>query len=180
MKREPSPQSLRDRIPPLLMHRLTLFWLCMTVCVVGCEEPAGHSEQTSSSPTPTPIPSELHADRDAQQTAELIAQGKRAFQKNQCTDCHSVDGAPSVGPGLQGIFGQPVQLDDGRVLKRDKTYLYRALSDRSRTVAGYSPQLMPSYEDLSVQARIAIVEYIKSLTSNKSNDDDDSSTTDDE
>ncbi len=65
-----------------------------------------------------------------------------------CLGCHSLDGAPGVGPTLQGVFGRSVTVEaDGeqRTVTADRAYLQRAiLEPQAEIVVGFPP-VMPSF-----------------------------------
>ena len=92
----------------------------------------------------------------------LAAQGERLYRQLGCGGCHG--NGPVRAPALQGLYGKPVPLGDGRIVIADEAYLRDSiLKPRAVIVAGYEP-LMPSYEGkVSEDELIAIVAYVKSL-----------------
>src|SRR5271168_1507257 len=52
----------------------------------------------------------------------LAANGQQLFQQLGCGACHRSD-TQGRGPNLAGLFGKPVQLDDGRTVTADENYL---------------------------------------------------------
>ncbi len=82
-----------------------------------------------------------------------------------CLACHSVDGSPSVGPTLKGLFKsrQTVFVDGGeRVVVADEEFLKRViLRPEDELVKGYPPIMPPSV--LSKSELEEVVSYIESL-----------------
>jgi len=65
-----------------------------------------------------------------------------------CLGCHSMDGSPSVGPTLQGIFGRSVTVEAGgqqRTMTADRDYLRRAILEPQAEVVTGFPPAMPSF-----------------------------------
>ncbi len=61
-----------------------------------------------------------------------------------CIACHSLDGAPGVGPTWQGLYGREEQLTDGSTVTVDDTYIRDSILDPNKQVtAGFNPNLMP-------------------------------------
>ncbi|MHB8113136.1 MAG: cytochrome c oxidase subunit II [Bellilinea sp.] len=94
------------------------------------------------------------------------ARGERWAKNNGCQSCHSVDGAPGVGPTWQGLFGQSVELMDGSTVVIDDAYLYTAItSPNTQVVKGSTANVMPqTYKDSLSDDQIAdIIAFIKTL-----------------
>lgn len=95
-----------------------------------------------------------------------VARGERWATNNGCLSCHSVDGATSVGPTWQGLFGGTANLMDGSTVTIDDTYLNTAILDPNAQVqVGNIPNMMPqTYKDTLSEEQLAdIIEFIKSL-----------------
>ena len=61
-----------------------------------------------------------------------------------CVACHSLDGAPGVGPTWQGLYGKEEELDDGSSVIVDDEYIINSILDpNSQITAGFQPNLMP-------------------------------------
>ena len=90
--------------------------------------------------------------------------GARLYAQRGCSQCHSVDGAASVGPTFQGVFGHLVPLKGGSSAPADENYLRESiLEPQAKIVAGFEP-VMPTYKGrLSDREITAIIEYIKTL-----------------
>lgn len=93
----------------------------------------------------------------------LAAQGAQLFRSHGCSGCHSPNAAIHA-PDLAGLYGQTVQLADGRHVLADERYLRDCmLLPAQQVVAGYPP-LMPSFSgQLSEEELLALIAYIKSM-----------------
>jgi cytochrome c oxidase subunit 2 len=61
-----------------------------------------------------------------------------------CLGCHTVDGAASVGPTWQGLFGRRETMADGTTVTVDEAYMTESiLQPAAHIVAGF-PSVMPS------------------------------------
>lgn len=91
---------------------------------------------------------------------DLARQGAHIYAKLGCANCHGGKDAPD----LNGLFGSPVRLANGRSLTADENYLHDALTQPDRVLVAGFPAAMPSYakaadeEDL-----VALIGYLKSL-----------------
>jgi cytochrome c oxidase subunit II len=97
-------------------------------------------------------------------TVGAAREGENLFHQYGCSGCHSTNSSVR-SPLLNGIFGKPVALQDGRIVTADESYLRDCiLVPRSQVVAGYEA-LMPSFQGrLSEDELFQLVTYIKSLT----------------
>jgi cytochrome c oxidase subunit II len=95
-------------------------------------------------------------------TGPLSASGEKIFSELGCVTCHRSD-AQGRGPNLQGVFGKPVQLADGRTLIADENYIRECILDPgSKRVKGFQP-IMPTFQGLVSEEQVnALVAYIKS------------------
>jgi cytochrome c oxidase subunit 2 len=95
--------------------------------------------------------------------ASPVAAGQRLFQDLGCVTCHRPDSA-GRGPRLEGLFGNPVKLADGRTLTADETYVRESIvNPAGQLVVGYQP-IMPTYQGLlSEEGLMHLVAYIQSL-----------------
>ena len=101
--------------------------------------------------------------------------GKNLLQKHGCLGCHSLDGAPMVGPSFQGIGGREVVVTisgEKRTLTTDRAYLERAILDPgSEIVEGY-PAAMPPYEGrIPEEDMTGILDYLIGLNGEQQADD---------
>jgi cytochrome c oxidase subunit 2 len=97
----------------------------------------------------------------------LSATGEKVFAELGCSTCHRSD-AQGRGPSLQGVFGNPVALADGRTLVADENYIRECILDPgAKRVKGFQP-IMPTFQGLVSEEQVnALVAYVKSLSSTK-------------
>jgi cytochrome c oxidase subunit 2 len=99
----------------------------------------------------------------------LAQWGKQVAVAQGCLRCHNVDTTlPSTGPSWVDLYQQVTKLTDGREIIADEAYLTESMMEPTvKVVAGFQP-LMPNYQGkLSGPEAAAIVEYIKSLRSDR-------------
>ena len=98
----------------------------------------------------------------------LAASGRSLFQQLGCSTCHRSD-TQGRGPNLVGVFGKPVQLEDGRTVIADENYIRESiLSPTAKVVTGFKP-IMPAFQGLVSEEQLnALVAYVKSLNQNPS------------
>jgi len=96
-------------------------------------------------------------------SAPLPEAGKQLFASLGCTTCHRFD-VQGRGPNLQGAFGKPVLLEDGRTVIADENYVRESiLNPTAKIVSGFKP-VMPTFQGLVSDEQLnALVAYIKSL-----------------
>ena len=97
-------------------------------------------------------------------TGPLSATGEKIFAELGCATCHRSD-TLGRGPNLQGVFGQPVRLEDGRTVIADENYVRESILDPgAKIVNGYKP-VMPTFQGLVSEEQLnALVAYVKSLS----------------
>jgi cytochrome c oxidase subunit II len=100
----------------------------------------------------------------------LSATGEKIFAELGCSTCHRSD-AQGRGPNLQGVFGKPVLLEDGRTVVADENYVRECILDPgAKRVKGFQP-IMPTFQGLVSEEQVnALVAYVKSLSSTKAPD----------
>ena len=93
----------------------------------------------------------------------LAQQGFELFRKLGCSGCHGPDSTRRA-PKLQGVFGRPTPLDDGRVVIADEQYLRDSILYPAKDVAaGYDP-IMPTFKgQISEPELLDLVAYLKSI-----------------
>ena len=98
------------------------------------------------------------------QSDDMPKEGAALFVSLGCAGCHESKGQVNA-PHLEGIYGAPVHLADGRVVTVDDAYLRDSILDpRKDVVAGFEP-LMPSFQGLIGDDEILrLTAYIRSLT----------------
>jgi cytochrome c oxidase subunit 2 len=97
----------------------------------------------------------------------LSATGEKMFAELGCATCHRTD-AQGRGPNLQGVFGKPVELVDGRTVTADENYLRECILDPgAKRLKGFAP-IMPTFQGLVTDEQVnALVAYIKSISDAK-------------
>lgn len=80
--------------------------------------------------------------------AEMTPEERGAYWSSAegfgCVACHSIDGAPGVGPTWQGLFMREEQLTDGSTVTADEAYLeHSIIAPNDQIVAGFNPNIMP-------------------------------------
>jgi len=100
-------------------------------------------------------------------TGPLSATGEKIFAELGCSTCHRAD-TQGRGPNLHGVFGKPVQLEDGRTITADENYLRECILDPgAKRVKGFQP-IMPTFQGLVTEEQVnALVAYIKSIAAAK-------------
>ena len=93
----------------------------------------------------------------------MASNGQNMFQQLGCSTCHRFD-TQGRGPNLVGLFGKPVQLEDGRVVTADENYIRESiLTPGAKVVSGFKP-IMPVFQGLVSEEQLnALVAYVKSL-----------------
>jgi len=112
-------------------------------------------------------PAQYEAWMSSGASGPLSASGEKIFAELGCSTCHRMDGQ-GRGPNLQGVFGKPVQLEDGRTVSADENYLRECILDPgSKRVKGFQP-IMPTFQGLVSEEQVnALVAYIKSISAPK-------------
>jgi cytochrome c oxidase subunit II len=97
----------------------------------------------------------------------LSATGEKIFAELGCSTCHRTD-TQGRGPNLQGVFGKPVLLEDGRSVVADENYVRESILDPgAKIVNGFKP-VMPTFQGLVSEEQLnALVAYVKSLSAVK-------------
>jgi cytochrome c oxidase subunit 2 len=100
-------------------------------------------------------------------TGPLSASGEKIFAELGCATCHRSD-TQGRGPNLQGVFGKPVQLEDGRTVTADENYLRECILDPgAKRVKGFQP-IMPTFQGLVSEEQVnALVAYMKAISLSK-------------
>jgi len=93
----------------------------------------------------------------------MAAAGAALFESLACSSCHRAEGG-GRGPALEGLLGTQVQLEDGRKVLADETYLRESiLNPRAMIVGGYQP-LMPTFQgQVSEEQVLQLIAYLKSM-----------------
>jgi cytochrome c oxidase subunit 2 len=98
------------------------------------------------------------------QAAGLAREGEALFRSLGCSGCHAAS-SPVHAPDLNGVFGHPVHLADGRTVTADEAYLRDCILQTGHdVVAGFAP-MMPSFKGQVDEGQmIRLIAYLKSLS----------------
>jgi len=96
-------------------------------------------------------------------TETLAREGERLFRELGCSGCHEGNG-PIRAPRLEGLYGKPVPLQGGQIVRADDKYIRDSiLLPNLQISAGYEP-LMPTFQGhVSEEQLFELIAYIKSL-----------------
>jgi cytochrome c oxidase subunit II len=136
---------------------------------VRCAELCGTSHYSMEKPVVVSTQEEFDAWM-AERLKEAIelsqtpeGRGQALVAANGCAACHSINGAPGIGPTWFGLFGRQETLTDGTVVVADDAYIHESIkAPQEKIVAGFENQLMPTY-DFTDEQIADIVAYIKTL-----------------
>jgi cytochrome c oxidase subunit 2 len=94
-----------------------------------------------------------------------VEEGADLFVAYDCASCHAT-GRRQRGPVLGSLFGTQVTLSDGTAVLFDESYIRESiLMPAAKVARGYSP-VMPTFRgQLSEEQILALIAYIKSLSS---------------
>ncbi len=95
----------------------------------------------------------------------MLEQGRALFEQYGCVTCHVLD-AQGRCPNLRNVYGNPVQLDDGRTVLADEAYIRESiLNPNAKVVKGYKHDIMPVFMgQISEEGLLQLIVYIKSLS----------------
>jgi cytochrome c oxidase subunit II len=98
----------------------------------------------------------------------LAEEGGRLFRSYGCSGCHGPGGTVRAPP-LEGLYGRPVPLTGGRVVRADERYIRDSiLMPRAEIAAGYAP-IMPSFAGkIGEEDLVKLIAYIRSLAETRS------------
>lgn len=89
--------------------------------------------------------------------------GRKIWEgKGACKSCHSLDGSRLVGPSWLKLFGRTEKDTQGNEFVVDENYIKESIIEPNKhVVAGYAPNLMPSYagqlDDREINGVIAFI-----------------------
>jgi cytochrome c oxidase subunit II len=154
----------------VLPGRYTVEWFRATkpgVYHLFCAEYCGTQHSGMVGDIVVQEPAQYEAWINGGTTGPLSASGEKMFSELGCSTCHRTD-AQGRGPNLQGVFGKPVQLEDGRTVTADENYVRQCILDPgARRVKGFQP-IMPTFQGLVSEEQVnALVAYIKSISEAK-------------
>jgi len=154
----------------VLPGRYTVAWFRATkpgVYHLFCAEYCGTQHSGMVGSVIVLEPAQYEAWMSGGQTGPLSVAGEKIFAELGCVTCHRSD-TQGRGPSLQGVFGKPVALEDGRTVVADENYLRECILDPgAKRVKGFQP-IMPTFQGLVSEEQVnALVAYIKSLSAAK-------------
>jgi cytochrome c oxidase subunit 2 len=96
-------------------------------------------------------------------TGSPAVEGEKLFTSLACVTCHRADSGQR-GPRLEGVFGRPVQLQNGETVIADADYIRESvMTPSAKVVAGYQP-IMPTFQgQVSEEGVLQLIAYIQSL-----------------
>jgi cytochrome c oxidase subunit II len=96
-------------------------------------------------------------------TQTMAARGAQRYREFGCSGCHGANSAVRA-PRLEGLFGKPVPLRDGRSVRADERFVRDAiLLPNLEVPAGYDAA-MPSFRgQIGEEDLLEIIEYVRSL-----------------
>jgi cytochrome c oxidase subunit 2 len=152
----------------ILPDRYTFLWFTATktgVFHLTCAEFCGTNHSQMSGQMVILEPQDYARWTAAQpQGDDLAHRGEALFRSLGCSGCHAV-GASVHAPDLNGLYGRPVHLSDGRTVIADEAYLRDSiLLPNKDIVAGFAP-IMPSFKGVAREGDIVeLLAYLKSLS----------------
>lgn len=95
----------------------------------------------------------------------MASQGEKIFQQLGCSTCHLLDEQGRC-PNLRNLYGNPVELDDGRTVTADASYIRESiLNPNAKIVYAFKRDVMPTFEgQISEEGILQIIAYIRSLS----------------
>jgi cytochrome c oxidase subunit 2 len=92
-----------------------------------------------------------------------VEYGEMLYRQRGCAGCHTLDGSAGTGPSFKGIYGHPVELQQGPPVEVEDNYIRESiLEPQAKIVKGYQG-VMPTYKGLLSDKDItALIEFIKS------------------
>jgi cytochrome c oxidase subunit 2 len=157
----------------VLPGRYTVEWFHATkpgVYHLFCAEYCGTQHSGMVGSIVVQEPAQYEAWMKGVSSGPLSASGEKIFAELGCATCHRSD-VQGRGPNLQGVFGHPVQLEDGRTVVADENYLRESILDPgSKRVKGF-PAIMPTFQGLVNEEQVNdLVAYLKSISLAATND----------
>ena len=101
--------------------------------------------------------------RDGTNATPIVQAGGDLYRSLGCSGCHENNGVVHA-PSLHGLYGQPVPLQDRRVVIADERYLRDSILMPDYEIVASYESVMPSYAGRLSESEIyQLVAYIKSL-----------------
>jgi mono/diheme cytochrome c family protein len=116
-------------------------------------------------PTEAQVLAALNEPRTDAEDEAFAVNGRRLFLRNNCHNCHGINGQATTAPGLRRLYVEPARLADGTALDRDPAYLARSiLHPQAQVVAGYAQPMTNYARILSPQDVAAIIRYLHTFS----------------
>ena len=104
---------------------------------------------------------------DPYEGLNMVEIGQKVF-RGRCTACHQTTTQKMIGPGLAGIFGSIRNFENNKNIKADENYIRESILNPSAQIVKGFPDQMTSFAGLLQEEELTgLVEYIKSLKSEK-------------
>lgn len=89
--------------------------------------------------------------------------GQKLFTDLACNNCHR-DDAQGRGPSLKELFGTQIELQDGRTLIADESYIRESILQPNAKLAKGFEAIMPTFQGLvSEEQVLQLIAYIRSI-----------------
>jgi len=94
----------------------------------------------------------------------LASTGEKYFHQFGCANCHHFTGH-GPGPSLVGLFGRPIQTEEGRIVIADESYIRnKILNPSAKVPQGFKATVMPTFKgQLNEDEITALIAYIKAI-----------------
>jgi cytochrome c oxidase subunit 2 len=98
-------------------------------------------------------------------SADPVVRGQKWYTTFGCNACHSLDGAPGVGPTWKGVYGSQESFTDGGSSVVDDAYLYESIRNPGLHIVQGFQNLMPANiaADLTDDQINDLIRFIESL-----------------
>jgi cytochrome c oxidase subunit 2 len=101
--------------------------------------------------------------RESSTDMTLAAAGEALFRTHGCSGCHG-SAATVHAPPLEGLYGAPVPLEGGTIVRADKEYIRDSILLPQKQVAAGYPPIMPTFANQLGEEEVQeLVAYIQSL-----------------
>lgn len=136
---------------------------------IYCAEYCGDQHSAMISTVYVHTPEEFDAwiaeNSDVLGSGSLADGGERIYNILGCKQCHSLDGAPGVGPTFQDLYGSERRFRDGDPLTADEDYIRESVLDPMAKVSlGFEP-VMPTFQGRIKDREItALIAFLKTLS----------------
>ena len=97
---------------------------------------------------------------------DISATGYQLLAQHGCISCHRLDEGRLIGPGLRGLYGRKITVEeDGQVKEvvADEAYLRTAIQKPAKQLVQGYPGVMPSLASVTDADVQTIVDYLKTL-----------------